>query len=255
MRFAPYAAALRAGGILTVASVVSLSTALAQVPAPTHIYELNGSYADTLGGPAMAPQGGTLGPTGYNFGLGQGPSLGNAASVINSSVYSLEMYFEIDQVSSYRSLISFDNRTTDSGLYNNNANLTLYRGGNVAVSPTPVFAPNVMTHLLVTRDGSNNFTAYVNGVQQFTYADTQGVTTFSGPNNIIWLLRDNSGENASGFLDFVRIYDTPLTQAQIAERYQTVVPGGATAAPEPGTLALLGMGMLVGGVVARRKRH
>jgi len=39
-----------------------------------HNYDLNGSYADSLGGPSLVPvpNGGTLGATGYTFGPGQG---------------------------------------------------------------------------------------------------------------------------------------------------------------------------------------
>src|SRR5262249_32305612 len=89
-------------------------------PAASHIYELNGSYADALGGPPLTPAGGTLGPSGYTFAEGQGPSL---SSAVSPTTYSLEMLFRIDDTSSYRKLLDFKNRTSDDGLYNLNGAL------------------------------------------------------------------------------------------------------------------------------------
>ena len=42
-----------------------------------HIYELNGSLADSLGGPALSAAGGTLNATNYSFAANQGLSLQN----------------------------------------------------------------------------------------------------------------------------------------------------------------------------------
>ena len=66
-------AALAILAFLTVDSQVDAATV-------THIYDLNGSFADGLGGPAMVGAGGSLGPTGYSFASnpGQGPNLSNA---------------------------------------------------------------------------------------------------------------------------------------------------------------------------------
>ena len=40
-----------------------------------HDYELNGSFADALGGPSLTPNGGTLNATNYTFGPNQGLTL------------------------------------------------------------------------------------------------------------------------------------------------------------------------------------
>ncbi len=61
------AAALAALAFLTVDSHVEAATV-------THIYDLNGSFADELGGPAMVGAGGSLGPAGYSFAPSQGPN-------------------------------------------------------------------------------------------------------------------------------------------------------------------------------------
>ena len=43
-------------------------------------YELNGSFADALGGPAINPDNGTLNPTNYSFGPNQGLNVLNAVT-------------------------------------------------------------------------------------------------------------------------------------------------------------------------------
>src|SRR5262249_26221880 len=112
-----------------------------------HIYELNGSYADDLGGPPITPAGGTLGPTGYTFAEGQGPSLSGA---VNPTTYSIEMLFRIDDTSGFRKLLDFKDRTLDEGLYDQSGALRFYPDSG----PSGVFTAGRLHHLVVTRDGA-----------------------------------------------------------------------------------------------------
>jgi hypothetical protein len=219
---------------------------LAQVPTPSHAYELNGSYADTFGGPAMSPVGaGSIGPSGYSFAAGEGP---NVNSVINPTNYSIEMYFSITDVTGFRKLIDFKDRTADAGLYDQSGAIQFF-GVTAAVAPS-TFVPNAMTHLVATRDGTTNqFNAYVNGVQLLSFADSSNLATFTGANQIIHLLRDDvvqNSEQSAGFLDFARIYGQPLSQAQVSTLYAAV--------PEPGTMILTGA-VAVGAMLAARRRR
>jgi len=133
----------------------------------THIYELNGSFADSLGGPSLVPNGGVLGATGYTFGFGQGPSVSNA---INPTTYSIEMLFSINQTDGFRKLIDFKNLTSDNGLYNLDTALNFFP---VTTGPSGSFTAGATAHLVVTRDGSTNqFIGYVNGVQRISFTDT-----------------------------------------------------------------------------------
>src|SRR6476659_3669377 len=88
-----------------------------------HDYELNGSYADEFGGPAVVPAGGTLNATNYSFGANEGLSLSNA---IDSSNYSIELDFQFSTTSGYRKIIDFNDRADDEGLYNYNTDLNFY---------------------------------------------------------------------------------------------------------------------------------
>ena len=97
---------------------------------------------------------------------------------------------------------------------------------------------NTMADLLVTRNASGLFSAFVNGHFAFSVMDTGGATGFSGPDNIIYLFMDdfqtllNHPPGAgSGFVDRVQV------------TYPAAVPGLIVGAGLPGLL-LAGGGLL-----------
>ena len=95
--------------------------------ADTFTYQLNGSYAESNGGPSLVPYGGTLGPTGYTFGVQQGLSLSGSGAFDS---YSIDIHFFFDALGSsfdgYQKILDFKNRTSDSGLYSLDRSLQLF---------------------------------------------------------------------------------------------------------------------------------
>src|SRR5262249_14654707 len=83
---------------------------------PTHSAQLRGSLADTLGGPALMADGGTLSGSGYAFSNNHGLLL--AGGLANTSTYSVVMSLQLATMFPYyKKLIDFQQRTQDVGLY------------------------------------------------------------------------------------------------------------------------------------------
>jgi hypothetical protein len=217
----------------------------AQAATLTHRYDLKGTPADTFGGSTLQLGGGTLSGIGYTFDANQGLSLSNA---INPGSYSIVMDFLINDTSSYRKLIDFKDLSSDNGLYNTFGSLNFYVFGDIS-GPTAPFSNGVLSRLVVTRDASNLFAGYVNGVLQFQFTDSGSDAIFSSSNNIIRFLTDDTvtgGTEASGgFLSRVEIYDGALTAAEAAAL------GGPAPIPTPVILpGLIGLGL---GLLRKRR--
>jgi hypothetical protein len=90
-----------------------------------HDYTLNNTFTDTLGGPALVGNGGTLTSTGYVFAPNQGLSLSLPNSV-NTSNYSILIDFNIVNIGYYRKLVDFKELTSDSGFYSYEGRLNFY---------------------------------------------------------------------------------------------------------------------------------
>ena len=204
-------------------------------------YNLYGSYADSNGGAAIAPNGGTLGPNGYTFAANQGLTIGLGGQALNE--YAIETRFSFDVTSGYRKIIDFFNRGSDIGFYNLNGQIMHYTNANPG--GTSLTAGQLAT-VRLQRDASGLVTGLVDGVQQFQFQDNGGVAAF-GPGFDINLFMDDfatgQGEASSGYVDYVRVFDAADG---------VLAPGGV---PEPSAWALLILGFgAVGGAMRSRQR-
>lgn len=202
-----------------------------------HQYDLNGTLADALGGPSLVANGGSLGPSGYTFGFGQGLSLSNPGI---TTVYRIELVLSLDPECDIKfcKLIDFKNLGDDGGLYTAPSNqLALFP---IALAGTPV--GNGSVSLVLSRDAAGIVSALKDDVLQFTVNDPLDVAAVS--NNILWFFQDdgqqgNPGEHPKGFVDSIRIFDDPQ----------------GAAAPVPGTLLLLASAGLAWSVSRRKHRR
>src|SRR5262245_12764684 len=119
----------------------------------------NNTRADANGGPSLVSYGVTL-SNGYYFGANKGLSLSGTGAFDS---YSIDIHFYFDNVGAsfngYQRILDFQNRTSDSGLYDLNGALVLFAsvynpGDPAAGSATRVFTNGTMADLLVTRDAS-----------------------------------------------------------------------------------------------------
>jgi hypothetical protein len=185
------------------------------------IYDLNGSLAESNGGPSLLSYGGTLDATGYNFGMNQGLSLSGTGI---SDVYSIEIRFYFDSVNAsfngYQRVLDFKDRTSDSGFYSLHGRAESFASGATAPflsgggSPGQVFFNGAFADLRLQRDESGFFSVYVNGTFAYSFLDSTAAAVFSGPDNIMYFFMDdfrsltnfpNSPEAGTGFIDYIRI--------------------------------------------------
>jgi hypothetical protein len=110
-----------------------------------------------------------------------------------------------------------------------------------------VFTNGTMADLLVTRDASGLFRAYVNGNLAFSVMDTDGATRFSGPGNIMYFFMDD-------FVSLTNYPDLPEAGTGFVDFIQVTTP----AAPVPGPIAGAGLPGLIlasGGLLAWWRRR
>lgn len=223
--------------ILTAAAIACSIMAAPASAALVANFQLNGSLADSLGGPDITNNGGTLGATGITFAANAGPSLGGFS---NTGVFSVVMGFSFNDLGGYRKILDFANRTSDAGLYNLSTSLNFYP---VNSTISGQFQPGVVHRVVFTRDAAKKVVSYVDGNAGLTFTDSSDLAVIG---SVLNFFRDDFAvgpfESSSGFVDYIQIYDTALTESQVVN-----------GVPEPSSWALMIAGFgLVGAAMRRR---
>jgi hypothetical protein len=213
-----------------------------------HNYEFSGNLSDSIGGVTLIPDGGTVTSSEYQFLANQGLALQSPRELKS---YTLAMRFRFSDVSDFRKAVDFRNLASDAGLYVNSASLDFYP--DTGAGPGGAFAANVFSVVALTRDDSTrNVIGYVNGIKQWEFTDNGevAVPVFTSGASTFQFFKDDGvtlNEASAGAVDWIKVYDAPLSMADIA--------GLSTSVPEPGVVMICG---LVSGWLAVRgwrRRH
>ncbi len=143
------------------------------------------------------------------FPYGGGVRFTTSAPIPN---YSIVLKMRFDQLSSWRRIIDFSNRASDTGLYFYNGRLQFYP---YLTGPTAIGA-NQWVEVALTRDSLGNVRWYVNDNPEGAYNDA-GNSQARITNSINFFLDDLavSGEMSSGAVQRIRIYDGILTATEV----------------------------------------
>lgn len=233
--------------------VASLAFALcaSSAQAQNHIYQLDNSLADQLGGPSLVADGGALGALGYTFGPNQGLTLSSVFSSGSSYTLALRSMYTAAGDYSWRKVVDFKDLTSDLGYYDKDG-ISYFVGAGTGGTP---FVNNVMSFLVLTRDASTKtVSVYVNGAQSLTFYDGSDLADFSGAGGVAHFFEDDVNfsrrEAAPGYVDYIATYDRALSASEVAGL--DAVP---VTTPEPASLVLMATGFAgLAGIVRRRRR-
>jgi hypothetical protein len=218
--------------VLTTAQMQARSIAVCNNPPPPPItnatYEFNNNLNEEGGGtPLNAPWGaGTYSTetycgtsrTVYNFAAGQGLEI--PAPLTGD--YTIEMFVNLSNVSSYNRLLDMTNLTSSCGIYAVNGGTNFYC---VGASSSGVISANQWVHLFFTRNATTKqVQSFLSDIQNhntivplYSGTDNSNYGITNSANKVIFF-RDNAGYHYAGKVDFIKIHDTVLTTAQMQAR-------------------------------------
>lgn len=182
-----------------------------------HDYRLNGDYTDELGGPDLTSVGGTLVAGGYQFGMNQGLGVIGA---MPDSVYTVDIVFQFDDLTSWRKILDFKNYTSDDGYYTYDDKLQfVVVAGSVFATGPPRLTANTQFQATLTRDATGHVVGYVDRVLQFEFDDTAGVARLEAPGAVAHFFIDDTqtggGEATGGLVRRIRMYDRALGASEL----------------------------------------
>ena len=133
--------------------------------------------------------------------------------------YTIEMFFKMKELNSWKRVVDFKARQSDNGCYVYNGQLNFY---NRATSDTIPFSVNTYAYYVITRDSaSKRIKVYSSGRARISFIDdpNDGVLSDSGKLNFF---RDDfrvPNEAAAGRVALIRLYQRPLDSLTVQSQF------------------------------------
>lgn len=171
--------------------------------------------------------------TTYRFDANSGLQFNNtlAKGFLNKS-FSVELYFKMDTLGSWKRVLDFKNRKSDFGTYIYDGKLNFY---DYAISEKVPIRRNQYVHYVYTRDlETKTIKMYINGYLKLEFKDpgTEGVLD---QDQVLNIFQDDliaNHESSAGSVALIRIYDRVMTPVFIRRSYASINKGGRKE-PEP----------------------
>lgn len=159
----------------------------------------------------------------YQFENNSGLQFDNvvAKGFLNKS-FSIEIYFKMDSLNSWKRILDFKNRKSDYGSYIYDGKLNFY---DFAISEKAPVKANQYVHYVYSRDfQTKTIKMYINGLSKVEFTDpgTEGVLD---TDQVLNFFQDDlvaNHEASAGSVALIRVYDRVMTPVFIRRSYQTL---------------------------------
>ena len=207
------------------------------LPTPLHVFFFNDNLLDDIGEGHLQVEGnGTVNGTKYIFGNNEGPTL-IGPLVSNPGDYTIELAVTLNEPfadgAGTIKLVDFGGLESDSGIYSKDGRLDYYNtdGSDSLNSVLSQFLPGVPTHVIITRRSDTGMLSlYANGCYICSVTDEDGefeihssgirfLQDDNDPFCTLWLEKEPRCDSGSGSIDYIKVYNEPLTSDDIAVLY------------------------------------
>ena len=172
----------------------------------------------------------------YQFEKNSGLQFNNkeANGFLNKS-FTVEIYFQLSELDSWKRVLDFKNRKSDYGSYIYDGKLNFY---DFAIGEKAPVKANQYIHYVYSRDfDTKAIKMYVNGLSKVEFKDP-GTEGMLDVDQVLNLFQDDlvaNHEASAGSVALIRVYDRVMTPVFIRRSYQTIsrAPKEVTAKIEP----------------------
>ncbi len=159
------------------------------------------------------------------FPMRNGLRLSPTTDLVDGESYTIELLFRLHEIEGWRKLVDFAGGSDDAGLYSFYGQLNLYP--TALATPASILA-DTYALVVLTRDASGTVAGYVNGVQQFSFDDSERHAVIAEGDTLRFFRDDRLTmglEASAGAVSRIRLYDAPLTELEVTALACAELPG------------------------------